>query len=287
VLGPQSARAFRHPRPVTGGLRRAALAAMVLATAGCASRADLMVEDQRLSRMLADQRRDIVALQKEVERLRGDLEQGGGRHGGAAGDVEERLSELERRLGTTGGAPSPADGADGREAAPPPPPTPQPAPQVARETPPPAPAPPTADDWDRDVARALASASASNAPDKGEFTQILDGVAHKDCAKAVPQLNSFAASRKDSPLADDALYWAARCYALRGDNNQAISKFYDVVTKYPKGDKVAASLWEQGNLFIDIGDTGDARLALGKLIKDYPNSEEAARARRRLTELEK
>jgi TolA-binding protein len=267
---------------VTHGSRRAALAAIVLATAGCATRADLIVEDRRLSQQLTDQRRDIVALQKEVERLRGDFEQGGVRRG-AGGDVEERLSELERRLGGGGGAPpSSGDGADGREA----PPPPQPAPQVARETPPPAPAP-AADDWDRDVARALAAASASNAPDKGEFAQILDGVAHKDCAKAVPQLNSFASAKKDSPLADDALYWAARCYALRGDNNQAISKFYDVVTKYPKGDKVAASLWEQGNLFIDIGDTGDARLALGKLIKDYPNSEEAARARRRLTELDR
>jgi tol-pal system protein YbgF len=102
----------------------------------------------------------------------------------------------------------------------------------------------------------------------------------------VPQLNGFAANHKDSPLADNALYWAARCYALKGDQNQAVSKFYDVVTKYPKGDKAPAALWSQGNLFVDMGDTPDARLALSKLIRDYPSSDEAARARQKLSELE-
>jgi tol-pal system protein YbgF len=163
---------------------------------------------------------------------------------------------------------------------------------VATPTPPPQPPaaqppPPAEDAWDHDVARDQQAIAASNAPERAELTPIMDGVARKDCARAVPQLNGFASQKKDSPLASNALYWAARCYALKGDRNQAISKFYDVVTKYPKGNKAPAALWEQGNLFIDIGDTPDARLALGKLIKDYPSSEEAARARKRLTELDR
>jgi tol-pal system protein YbgF len=111
-------------------------------------------------------------------------------------------------------------------------------------------------------------------------------VANKDCPRSVPQLNSFASKHKESPLADNALYWAARCYAVRGDQNQAITKFYDVVTRYPKGDKAPAALWAQGNLFVDMGDSPDARLAFSKLIRDYPSSEEAARARKKLSELE-
>ena len=102
----------------------------------------------------------------------------------------------------------------------------------------------------------------------------------------MPQLNGFAANHKDSSLADNALYWAARCYALRGDQNQAVTKFYDVVTKYPKGDKAPSALWAQGNLFVEMGDSPDARLAFAKLIRDYPSSEEAARARQKLSELE-
>ena len=104
--------------------------------------------------------------------------------------------------------------------------------------------------------------------------------------RAVGQLNTFAAQNKQSPLASNALYWVARCHALKGDRQQAISKFYDVVTKYPKGSKAPAALWEQGNLFVSMGDSPDARLAFSKLIRDYPTSEEAGRARQKLSELE-
>jgi tol-pal system protein YbgF len=159
-----------------------------------------------------------------------------------------------------------------------------------REIPPPPPPPaaaPADDSWSRDVARDQQAIGATNAPERAEFQGMLDTVAKKDCGRAVSQLNTFAAQKKESPLASHALYWVARCHALKGDRNQAISKFYDVVTKYPRGSKAPAALWEQGNLFIDMGDTPDARLALGKLIKDYPNSDEAGRARKRLTELDR
>jgi tol-pal system protein YbgF len=167
-----------------------------------------------------------------------------------------------------------------------PPPEP-PAETAARTTPPPPPPPPdTSDEWRREVAQEQAAVGTLNVPERAEYEGILDGLAKKDCGKAVPQLNSMAANRKGSPLADNALYWAARCYAAKGDQNQAISKFYDVVTRYPKSDKAPTSLWLQGNLFLQIGDTPDARLALAKLIRDYPNSAEAAKARQKLSELE-
>jgi hypothetical protein len=35
-----------------------------------------------------------------------------------------------------------------------------------------------------------------------------------------------------------------------------------------------------------MGDSPDARLAFSKLIREYPSSEEAARARQKLSELE-
>jgi TolA-binding protein len=39
-------------------------------------------------------------------------------------------------------------------------------------------------------------------------------------------------------------------------------------------------------LFLRMGNAPDARLALSKLIKDYPASSEASRARQKLVELE-
>ena len=242
---------------------------------------------------MGDQRKQIQAIQRELERLRGDVEGGSRGGGGAAGSTDQRLQDLENRLARLEGR-APTDATTPAGEAPPardvPPPSSGVAPAPRDPTPPP-PAPvavaPTEDAWGRDVAREQQTVAATNAPERAEFTAILDSLAKKDCGRAVGQLNTFAAQKKESPLASDALYWAARCHALRGDRNQAISKFYDVVTKYPRGAKAPAALWEQGNLFIEMGDTPDARVALGKLIKDYPNSEEAGRARKRLTDLDR
>jgi len=290
VLGAKPARPRRDPRPVTSG--RAAVV-LALAVAGCATHADLMQEDHELRSLIQSQRKQIQQVQHEVERLRADMEEGHGRRGGASGDdriaaLEQRVTELERGGGS---APAP-EGAP--PAGTPPPGTPPAAsapPAVATAPAPPAAAkpPPVAgeeDGWRREIAREQTAAGAVNVPERAEYLGLLDGLARQDCARTVPQLNSFAANHKESPLADNALYWAARCYALKGDQNQAVSKFYDVVTKYPKGDKAPAALLAQGTLFVGMGDTPDARLALSKLIRDYPNSEEAPTARRKLSELE-
>jgi tol-pal system protein YbgF len=269
----------------------AILAVATLGLAGCATQADLIAQDRRLSQQMGEQRKQIQSIQRELERMRGDME-GAPRKAGAGGPtLDQRVQELEDRLARLEGRPPSETGATteppvGHDV---PPPSASAAPAARDVPPPPTAAPPApADDlWARDVARDQQAIAATNAPEKAEFEPMLDAVAKKDCGRAVSQLNTFAAQKKDSPLASNALYWVARCHALRGDRNQAISKFYDVVTKYPRGSKAPAALWEQGNLFIDMGDTPDARLALGKLIKDYPNSEEAGRARKRLTELDR
>jgi TolA-binding protein len=273
-------------------VRRLATLGLGLATlgvAGCAQQADLIQQERRMAQQLSDQRKQIQALQREVESLRGDVEGGGPGRSGEAGTVELRLQDLENRVARIEGRPPPTPGAATEPSDDEPPPIASaPRDVPPREVPPaPPPATPIDDAWTRDVSRDQQAIAAGNAPERGEMESILDSVAKKDCGRAVAQLNTFAAQKKESPLASTALYWSARCHALKGDKNQAITKFYDVVTKYPRGSKAAAALWEQGNLFIEMGDTPDARLALGKLIKDYPNSDEAGRARRRLTELDR
>jgi tol-pal system protein YbgF len=288
VLGTQPPRALRDPRPVSPRVRVAVIIG-VLALAGCATRADLVNQDRRLRGLLQEQRRQVQSLEREVERLRADVESGGGRGGGGGGtrvrELEDRLAALERERSPSGlppteAEPSPSDETVTSTTTPP---------SVARPAPTPAPAPPAApaeDAWRRDVAREQAEAGTVNVPERGAYLQLLDGVAKKDCARAIPQLNSFASANRESPLAANALYWTARCYAASGDQNQAISKFYDVVTRYPKANKAPAALLAQGNLFVSMGDNPDARLALSKLIRDYPNSEEAALARQKLATLE-
>jgi tol-pal system protein YbgF len=269
------------------GHRAAAVVTVGLAAglvAGCATRADVLSLDRAVRDQLTEQRRQIQTLQREVERLRADVEEGGGP---GRGRPDDRVAQLEARIATLErGAGLPPPLLPGEEALPP-----EELPPAAPPTtlPPPPPPPPAAggdETFQRDVRQEQAAAGAVNVAERQEYLAALDLVAAGQCPRAVQALNGFAAKHKESPLADNALYWAARCHAARRDQNQAISKFYEVVTRYPKSDKAAAALWAQGNLFIDMGNTPDARIVLGKLIREHPASEEAARARQKLNELQ-
>jgi tol-pal system protein YbgF len=295
---------------------RAGAAALAVTLAGCATRADLLDQERRVRSAIQQQNRSIELVKREMERLRSDVEEG--HHPSRAGEgspEQQRIGELEKRVqqlqsgsqeigmtldpnGQSTAEPPPdagaapldplAAGADPSAAGSTPPST---APQVAAATPPPTlppPPPPAAvdDEWRREVAQDQAVAGTVDVPERADYLTALQGLSHGDCAQAAPELSAIISRSKGSPLADNALYWQARCHAIRGEQNQAVTTYYDVVTRYPKGDKAPAALWQQGKLFLRMGDAPDARLALSKLIKDYPASAEAAQARQKLAELD-
>ena len=293
---------------------RAGAAALVVTLASCATRSDLLDQERRVRSAIQQQNRSIELVKREMERLRSDVEEG--HHPSRAGEgspEQQRIGELEKRLqqvqsgsqeiGMTldpngqstvepppdaGAAPLDplAAGADPSAAGSTPPSTAQ----VAAATPPTTlpPPPPAAvdDEWRREVAQDQAVAGTVDVPERADYLTALQGLSHGDCAQAAPELSAIISRSKGSPLADNALYWQARCHAIRGEQSQAVTTYYDVVTRYPKGDKAPAALWQQGKLFLSMGDAPDARLALSKLIKDYPASAEAAQARQKLAELD-
>ncbi len=290
--------------------------ALALVAAGCATRADLLEQEKRVRSVVQQQNRSIDMVKRELERLRADLEEGRPRSRGAPPSPEssydrERVVELEdkvrqlesgsHQIGMTldpsgmsslppGSpiAPPPVLGEAPPPPAPPPPPgEPQQLAAVAAPTTLPPPPPPAVDEeWRREVAQDQAVAGTIDVPERADFQNALVGLSRGDCTQASPQLGGLTSRSKGSPLADNALYWQARCDAARGDPNRAVTQFYDVVTRYPKSDKAPAALWQQGLLFLRMGNAPDARLALSKLIKDYPASAEASRARQKLVELE-
>ena len=291
MLGAEPTGPLGDPRPVT--LRSASVALLLFALGGCATRAEVVQQDRQLRGLLRDEQRQLQEMQHEVERLRADMEEGRGLPRGTGRTADDRLTALEQRITQLeqGGARAPAPSTT-EAAVEPPRPAPAPGPPAATPSPaaPPQGAPPAAtsaeDEWRRELAREQAAAGAINVPERAEYLGLLDGLARQDCTRVVPQLNSFAANHKESPLADNALYWAARCYQQKGRQEEAISKFYEVGTRYPKGDKAPAALWAQANLFLQMGNSPDARIVFSKLIRDYPGSDEASRARQKLTQLE-
>jgi len=269
--------------------RGGSIAALLPLLAGCVTGAQLAQRDQQMIRYMREQRRQLEAVQREVERLRGDMEGRPPGSAGGTGPLEDRVAALEQHVYDAPSTLSPttSEGVPPGEPIEVPAETAAPVAPASRET-------PLMAGWTGAVESEIRDAAASGAPERDAYVEAMQGLSGKDCGPAVAKLDAFAAQHRESSLADNALYWAARCYVLMGDAtpgrstefyNQAISKFYDVGTSYPKGEKTPAALFEQGELFIRIGDVPDARIVFSRLIREHPSSPEAAAARQKLVDL--
>ena len=112
--------------------------------------------------------------------------------------------------------------------------------------------------------------SAKQAYDKGDFNTAREGF--------LKLLKEFPKSEN----ADNAQFWIGEIYYREKWYEKAILEYQKVIEKYPKGNKVTASLLKQGFAFFNLGDKSNARLILSELIKKYPKSNEAKIAERKL-----
>lgn len=272
--------------------------ASLLWLTGCATQADLQAEQRMRDSMraqLADSRATSEALQSEIAKARGEIEELRHRIDRVARTrpavspqvqaLEERIAAIERqstvRREETLPPVMPPSSPQTPESAPPsplpenlqlgavppaPPPLPSSSPSLAL---------PPEDEV------ALAKEPFETQEEYRTAWQALSGQQYD---KAIQQFRTFQRKNSTSEMADDAQYWIGESYFTRRDYNRAILEFNDVL-KYRKGDKVPAALLRQAEAFVEIGDKTDARLILQKLLNDYPNSFQAKDARERLQSL--
>jgi tol-pal system protein YbgF len=89
----------------------------------------------------------------------------------------------------------------------------------------------------------------------------------------------------NSEQADNAQFWIGEIYYREKWYEKAILEYQKVIEKYPKGNKVPASLLKQGLAFSNLGDKSNSRLFLEELIKKYPKSNEAKIAKDKVKDL--
>ena len=89
----------------------------------------------------------------------------------------------------------------------------------------------------------------------------------------------------ESPQSDNAYFWIGETYYREGRYEKAILQYQEVIDKFPGGNKVPASLLKQGMAFNKIKDDINARLVLKRLIREYPDSQEAKNADHLLQEM--
>ncbi len=86
-------------------------------------------------------------------------------------------------------------------------------------------------------------------------------------------------------LADNAYYWLGETDYARKNFRGAIAHFQTVVETYPNGNKVPDALLKMGYSYQELGQLSEAKQTLQRLIKNYPWSGPAEKAKERLQSL--
>jgi tol-pal system protein YbgF len=243
-------------RPLIAGV-------LVVALAGCATQADIQAlseEQRRLSGRLADTRASLEAMQRDLARLRGGIDEVRHAGGETRGVTSERLEILEQRVMSLETAPTaaatPAPGAVSPDGA----------------------------------AQSVASGDATGREEGDvpeEYRQGLSLFRAGDYDRAIQAFRGFLRTNGESPLAPNAQYWIGDSYFMLGDYYQAILNFNDVRQRHPNSDRAPASVLKIGQAFSKMGNKTEAKLAFQKVVKDYPSSSEANEAREQLRALER
>jgi tol-pal system protein YbgF len=133
---------------------------------------------------------------------------------------------------------------------------------------------------------ALVAKAAEPAPSaESLYEQGRDLILNKgDVDKGRTTLEEFIKTRPQSELLPNAYYWIGEAYYSEKNFENAIVQFQDVIEKYPSHPKASAALYKQALAFESLGEEKKATALLKKLLEVYPASDEAKKAKERITE---
>lgn len=214
-------------------------------------RIERVVENQSLVQLAGEiqqLRSETTALRGELETLRFETENSNDRQRELYADVDRRLQSLETGPQAFNAPASPSFGA----------PSAQPAAPVA--------------------ARPAGS-------DQQNYQAAFDMLSARRYDDASAAFATFLQQFPTSPLADNAQYWLAETYYVRGQYNAALPEFRKVLEQHPQSAKVPDALLKIGYCEIELGNTNAARTSLQEVMRQYPDTTAARLASQRLSGL--
>lgn len=96
----------------------------------------------------------------------------------------------------------------------------------------------------------------------------------------------FLDAHPDHPLADNALYWIGETWYAKSLWLKAARVFGEVVSRFPKANKVPDAMLKTALCYLNLGETQLARDVLLQLQRLYPATPAAEQARERLERME-
>ena len=101
----------------------------------------------------------------------------------------------------------------------------------------------------------------------------------REYGQAVLDFVDFIAKYPRHPLAANAQYWIGEAYYVQRDYRQALTEFQKVLDVAPGSAKVPDALLKVGLCYRNLRDESRARQTWDRVVKDYPKSPAATKAR--------
>lgn len=126
-------------------------------------------------------------------------------------------------------------------------------------------------------------AEESKASPEQLYQQALEKILNRsDFSTGRAEMETFIKQNPQHELAVNASYWVGEAFYGEKKFENAILKFQEVIQKYSDHPKAAAALLKQGKAFVALGDKGNAETTWKQLIKTFPLSPEAEKAKQLL-----
>lgn len=115
------------------------------------------------------------------------------------------------------------------------------------------------------------------------YQQALEKILNSsDFAGGRAELEAFIQEYPQHELTVNARYWIGEAFYGEKKYENAILQFQEVIQKYSDHPKAASALLKQGKAFAVLGDKGNAETTWKKLLKTFPMSPEAKKAKQLL-----
>jgi tol-pal system protein YbgF len=117
-------------------------------------------------------------------------------------------------------------------------------------------------------------------PAKALYDAAMEAFKSKDYNKARRLWSEFGKAYPKNTLAPNSWFWQGECYYQQGNYGQAVLSYQYVLDHYPKSSKFRPALLKQGITWYKLKKPEAGRLRLEELIKRFPKSPEAKRAKK-------
>lgn len=135
------------------------------------------------------------------------------------------------------------------------------------------------------VSRSAAVLQLPDAEQRNRYDAAFSAFKSGNYSSAITGFENFLSQYPRSALAPAAAYWIGNAYYALRDFDKAIAAQKQLIDSYPDSTKAADGLLNMASSQVEIGQKAVARKTLNKIIADYPGSEAAEKAERRLNSL--